>query len=77
MSVMSSKRQVVAAARAEPALTIVLNHTGVKAGPVFTAAELAAWEAGVAAVAECPNVVCKVGGIQMVPPLPLSNISGE
>jgi hypothetical protein len=25
----------------------------------------------VAAVAECPNVVCKVGGIQMVPPPPL------
>ena len=56
-------------ARAVPDLTIVLNHIGglLRVGPyadrddeVFTA-----WRSGIAAVAQCPNIMVKLGGIGM------------
>jgi L-fuconolactonase len=56
-------------ARAFPDTTIILNHLG---GPVIggdfpgTADEIfATWKGDITAVAQCPNVVLKVGGIQM------------
>ena len=57
-------------ARAFPDTTIIFNHLG---GPIGVGAYagrrdevLAAWKPAVADLAECPNVVAKVGGIQMV-----------
>ncbi|MFN0146714.1 MAG: amidohydrolase family protein, partial [Dehalococcoidia bacterium] len=56
-------------ARAFPDQTIILNHLG---GPVLggefpgTNEEIfATWKRDITAVAQCPNVVLKVGGIQM------------
>jgi predicted TIM-barrel fold metal-dependent hydrolase len=60
--------ELVDAARAVPDLTIVLDHLG---GPVGIgrhedrAAALVNWRASMAAVAQCPNVFLKVGGIGM------------
>ena len=56
-------------ARAVPNLTIVLNHIGglLRVGPYADRddAVLAAWRSGIAAVAQCPNVMVKLGGIGM------------
>ena len=54
-------------ARAVPNLTIVLNHIGglVRIGPYANRDDevLPAWREGVAEVAECPNIVMKLGGV--------------
>jgi len=54
-------------ARAVPELTIVLNHIGglVRVGPYANRDNtvLADWRRGLAAVAACPNVVLKLGGV--------------
>jgi predicted TIM-barrel fold metal-dependent hydrolase len=57
-------------ARAFPDTPIVFNHLG---GPIGVGSYagrrdevFAAWKAAVADLAKCPNVVAKVGGIQMV-----------
>ena len=56
-------------AKAVPDLTIILNHIGglLRVGPYANNDDevLAAWRNGIAAVAECPNVVVKLGGIGM------------
>lgn len=56
-------------AHAFPNTTIILNHLG---GPVLTGEFegttdqiFAGWKRDISAVAKCPNVVMKVGGIQM------------
>ena len=55
-------------ARAFPDTTIILNHLG---GPILTGEYgtrdeiFARWKRDIADVAACPNVVMKVGGIQM------------
>jgi predicted TIM-barrel fold metal-dependent hydrolase len=54
-------------ARAVPDLTIVLNHIGglLRVGPYANrdAEVLAAWRQGLAAAAQCPNIVIKLGGV--------------
>ena len=59
--------ELAALARAVPELTIVLNHIGglVRVGPYAERdnAVLADWRRGIAAVAACPNVVLKLGGV--------------
>ena len=56
-------------AKAVPDLTIILNHIGglVRVGPYANRDDevLATWRRGIAAVAECPNVVIKLGGMGM------------
>ena len=55
-------------AKAVPDLTIILNHIGglLRVGPYSNSDEtLATWRQGIAAAAECPNVVIKLGGIGM------------
>jgi L-fuconolactonase len=56
-------------ARALPDLPIVLNHIGglLRVGPYSDRGEevMATWRAGIAAVALCPNVTVKLGGIGM------------
>ena len=56
-------------ARAVPDLTIILNHIGglLRDGPYANRDDevLQTWRNGIAAVAECPNVVVKLGGIGM------------
>ena len=55
-------------AKAVPDLTIILNHIGglLRVGPYSNSEEtLATWRQGIAAAAECPNVVIKLGGIGM------------
>jgi predicted TIM-barrel fold metal-dependent hydrolase len=56
-------------ARAVPDLTIILNHIGglLRVGPYANRDDevLATWRSGVAAVAACPNVNIKLGGIGM------------
>jgi predicted TIM-barrel fold metal-dependent hydrolase len=56
-------------ARAVPDLTIILNHIGglLRVGPYANRDDevLATWRSGIAAVAACPNVVIKLGGIGM------------
>ena len=56
-------------ARAMPGLTIVLNHIGglLRTGPYANRGDevMATWRKGIVAVAECPNVVVKLGGIGM------------
>ena len=54
-------------AKAVPDLTIILNHVGglLRVGPYANDETMPAWRAGIAAVAECPNVVVKLGGIGM------------
>ena len=53
--------------RAVPELTIVLNHIGglVRVGPYANrdGEVLPAWRRGVEAVAQCPNIVMKLGGV--------------
>ena len=56
-------------ARAVPDLTIILNHLGGlnRIGPYGNRDDevLPAWRSGIAAVAKCPNVNLKLGGIGM------------
>ena len=56
-------------ARAVPGLTIILNHIGglLRVGPYANRDNevLATWRSGIAAVAQCPNVNIKLGGIGM------------
>lgn len=56
-------------ARAVPDLTIVLNHIGglLRVGPYGGRDDevLATWRGGIEAVARCPNVVVKLGGVGM------------
>jgi predicted TIM-barrel fold metal-dependent hydrolase len=56
-------------ARAVPDLTIVLNHIGglLRVGPYAGRDDevLPAWRSGIAAVAACPNVQVKLGGMGM------------
>src|SRR5919106_5006311 len=56
-------------ARAVPDLTIILNHIGglLRVGPYANRDHevLATWRRGIAAVAACPNVCVKLGGIGM------------
>lgn len=56
-------------ARALPNLPIILNHIGglVRIGPYANKDDevLAAWRRGIAAVAACPNVTIKLGGMGM------------
>ena len=57
-------------AKAVPDLTIILNHIAglLRVGPYSDSDEtLAIWRQGIAAAAECPNVVIKLGGIGMPP----------
>ena len=56
-------------AKTVPDLTIILNHLGglTRIGPYAGRDEevMATWRRGIAAVAECPNVNLKLGGIGM------------
>jgi predicted TIM-barrel fold metal-dependent hydrolase len=56
-------------AKAVPDLTIILNHIGglLRVGPYANRDNevLATWRSGIAAVAKCPNVYVKLGGIGM------------
>jgi L-fuconolactonase len=47
-------------ARAAPETTLVLDHLG---NPHLDGSDLTAWREGLAAVAEQPNVICKVSGL--------------
>ncbi len=59
--------ELAAFARAVPDLTIVLNHIGglVRIGAYANrdGEVLPAWRRGIAAVAACPNVILKLGGV--------------
>ena len=61
---------MAAFAKAVPELTIILNHVGglVRVGPYAGRDNevMANWRKGIAAVAACPNVVIKLGGLGMV-----------
>jgi L-fuconolactonase len=61
--------ELAAFAKAIPDLTIISNHIGglMRVGPYANRDQevLATWRRGIAAVAECPNVVMKLGGIGM------------
>jgi predicted TIM-barrel fold metal-dependent hydrolase len=61
--------ELAAFAQALPELTIILNHLGglTRVGPYAHRADevLATWRRGIAAVAACPNVHLKLGGIGM------------
>ena len=64
---MSELPRLAALAREFPTLTVVLNHLGGLVGPAVAndPKALAQWRAGIEELAGCPNVVCKLGGIQM------------
>jgi predicted TIM-barrel fold metal-dependent hydrolase len=61
--------ELAAFAKAVPELTIILNHIGglLREGPYANRDDevLATWRRGIAAVAGCPNVFVKLGGIGM------------
>jgi L-fuconolactonase len=61
--------ELAAFAKAVPELTIILNHIGglLRVGPYANRDHevLATWRSGIAAVAACPNVYVKLGGIGM------------
>ena len=61
--------ELAAFAKALPDLTIVLNHLGglMRIGPYGNRDDevMATWRTGIDAVAECPNVIMKLGGIGM------------
>jgi predicted TIM-barrel fold metal-dependent hydrolase len=63
-------QDMAAFARAVPELTIILNHVGglLREGPYANRDEeiMESWRKGIAAVAACPNVVVKLGGLGMV-----------
>ena len=56
-------------AKAVPDLTIILNHIGglMRTGPYGNRGDelMATWRSGIAAVAACPNVNIKLGGVGM------------
>ena len=56
-------------ANALPDLTIVLNHLGglMRTGPYSNRDNevIASWRSGIDAVAECPNIIMKLGGVGM------------
>lgn len=62
--------ELAAFAKSVPELTIVLNHVGglLRTGPYANRNDevMANWRNGIAAVAACPNVVVKLGGIGMI-----------
>jgi len=62
-------RELADFARAVPDLTIILNHIGglLREGPYANRDNevLPVWRSGIAAVAACPNVTVKLGGIGM------------
>jgi L-fuconolactonase len=62
--------ELAAFARAVPDLTIILNHIGglVRVGVYANRDDevLPAWRRGIAAAAECPNVIIKLGGVGQV-----------
>ncbi|MSQ07418.1 MAG: amidohydrolase [Dehalococcoidia bacterium] len=59
--------ELAAFAKAAPDLTIILNHIGgvLRDGPYANRDEevVGVWRKGIAAVAECPNVYVKLGGV--------------
>jgi L-fuconolactonase len=59
--------ELAAFAKAVPDLTIILNHMGglIRVGPYANRDEevLATWRRGIVAVAACPNVYVKLGGL--------------
>ena len=61
--------EVAEFAQAVPELPIILNHVGgVSRTGIYAGKDdevIPAWRAGIAAVARCPNVVCKLGGLGM------------
>ena len=61
--------EMAAFAKAVPELTVVLNHVGglLRTGPYAdrNGEIMANWRLGIAAVAACPNVVIKLGGLGM------------
>jgi predicted TIM-barrel fold metal-dependent hydrolase len=61
--------ELAAFARAVPDLTIISNHMGglMRVGPYANRDEevMATWRRGIEAVAACPNVVMKLGGLGM------------
>ena len=61
--------ELAAFAKAVPELTIVLNHVGglLRTGPYANRNDeiMATWRNSIAAVAACPNVVIKLGGLGM------------
>jgi predicted TIM-barrel fold metal-dependent hydrolase len=61
--------ELAAFAKAVPDLTIILNHLGglTRIGPYANRDDevLPTWQGGLAAVAQCPNVNLKLGGIGM------------
>ncbi len=61
--------ELAAFARAVPDLSIILNHVGglLRVGPYANREDevLATWRHGLAAVAACPNVSIKLGGLGM------------
>ncbi len=61
--------ELAAFAKAVPNLTIILNHIGglMRTGPYGNRDDevLATWRSGIAAVANCPNVNVKLGGMGM------------
>jgi predicted TIM-barrel fold metal-dependent hydrolase len=61
--------ELAAFAKATPDLTIISNHIGglMRVGPYANRDDevMATWRRGIAAVADCPNVVMKLGGIGM------------
>jgi L-fuconolactonase len=61
--------ELAAFAKTVPDLTIILNHLGglTRVGPYGNRDDevLTTWRSGIAAVAECPNVNLKLGGIGM------------
>ena len=61
--------ELAAFAKAVPELTIVLNHVGglLRTGPYANRDDevMATWRNGIVAVAACPNVVVKLGGLGM------------
>ncbi len=61
--------ELAAFAKAVPELTIILNHVGglLRTGPYANRDDevMANWRNGIAAVAACPNIVIKLGGLGM------------
>ena len=61
--------ELVGFAKAVPDLSIILNHIGglLRVGPYGRNVDetMETWRSGIAAVAECPNVSVKLGGIGM------------
>jgi L-fuconolactonase len=61
--------EMAAFANAVPDLPIILNHVGglIQTGPYASRQDevLATWRAGIAAVAACPNIYVKLGGLGM------------